>query len=329
VVRSIRRVAVVGLGLIGGSLARRVASEYDTVGYDADSDTRHAARAAGLTVGDAVADVVAGRDLVVVATPLESVADVFAEIAVAATDGATVTDVASVKAGPLAAARGSLGTVPTRHRYVGGHPMAGTEESGFAASDPGLFADAAWVLCVEDDTDTDAWLAVADLVTGLGCRVVPCTADGHDAAVARVSGLPHLLAVTLAATVADGGPLPLALAAGSFRDGTRVAATRPELVAALCDGNRAALAEALDAALARLAEARDALRNGRSVSPLAAAGHDARRGWEHLHQSGQRSTLDATVPDLRARLLALGGGGGAVTAVDGDTLHCSMPERES
>jgi prephenate dehydrogenase len=329
VARSIRRVAVVGLGLIGGSLARRLAAEYDVAGYDADSDTRHAARAAGLTVADSVADVVAGRDLVVVATPLESVADVVAEIAVAAAaaDEATVTDVASVKAGPLAAARGSLGAVRTRHRYVGGHPMAGTEESGFAASDPGLFTGAAWALCVEDDTDTDAWLTVADLVTGLGCRVVPCTADAHDAAVARVSGLPHLLAVTLAATAVDGGPLPLALAAGSFRDGTRVAATRPELVAALCDGNRAALAEALDAALARLAEARDALRNGRGVSPLAAAGHDARRRWEHIHQSEQRSTLDATDPDLRARLLALGAAGGVVTAVAGATLHCSTPGR--
>ncbi len=324
--RGIRRVAVVGLGLIGGSLARRLASAYDVAGYDADANTRQAAAAAGLGVADSVAEAVADRDLVVVATPLASLTDVLAESVAAAPDGAVITDVASVKAGPLAAARGSLGTHPSK-RYVGGHPMAGTERSGFAASDPGLFAGAAWVLCLEDDTDTDAWLAVADLVTRLGCRVVPCTADAHDAAVARVSGLPHLLAVTLAATAADGGPLPLALAAGSFRDGTRVAGTQPELVAALCDGNRAALAEALDAALARLAEARDALLDGRTVSPLVTAGHGARRRWEHLHGNERKSTLDRADPNLRARLLALGAAGGVLAAMNGDTLYGSTPEK--
>lgn len=318
----VRSVAVLGLGLIGGSLARRLAPDYDVVGYDADPGTRGAAATEGIAVADSTVDAVAGRDLVVLAMPLPAIESALAAVA---GSGATpvVTDVASVKAPALAAARAALG--PARGRFVGGHPMAGSERSGFGASDPRLFDGAAWVLCVEDDTDLAAWLAVAALVARLGCRIVPCPADAHDAAVARVSGLPHLLALTLAGVGADGGPLALTLAAGSFRDGTRVASTRPELITALCDGNRAALAQVTDHAVGRLAEARDALRSGGTVAPLAVAGHAARRQWTGSGLGGRLSTVDTTGPDGRAALLAVGTAGGHVTAVSGAVLDCWLP----
>jgi prephenate dehydrogenase len=301
------RIAVVGLGLIGGSVARRLAPGHDVQVWDSDPATREQAARQGLTVA---ADV-AGTDVVVVATPMDVLPAVLSGLAgEAAGAGPIVTDVGSVKAPVLAAARAA----GLAGRYVGGHPMAGVERSGFGASDPGLFDDAAWVLGLEADTDLGRWLTVAGLLTGAGCRVVPATAAAHDEAQARISGLPHLLASALAVAGGQGGPLAAALAAGSFRDGTRVAGTRAEFVAALCDGNRAALARVLDATLADLTEARDALAAGGTVLPLARAGNAASRAWTDPGPTVP-VLLDRTAPDLRAELLALGAAGGCVDAV--------------
>jgi prephenate dehydrogenase len=304
-------IGIVGLGLIGGSLARRLAPDHDVLSYDLDPSTRDAARSAGLAVAESVVDCARGRDLVVVAVPLPA----FASVLPAVGGGAVVTDVASVKGPALAAAR-AAGV-----RWVGGHPMAGTERSGFGAADARLFDGAAWVLCLEDDTDLTGWLAVARLATGLGCRLVPATAAGHDAAVARISGLPHLLALTLARAGADGGPLALALAAGSFRDGTRVAGTRPELITALCEGNRAALADVAAAAAADLAAAAEALRTEASIAALAAAGHAGRQAWTATGLGGRT----APVPLAAAALLAVGTAGGHLTAVGPDTADAWLP----
>jgi prephenate dehydrogenase len=320
--RTVRSVAVLGLGLIGGSIARRLAPDYDVTGYDTDPGTREAAAAAGLATVESIVEAARGRDLVVLAVPLPAYQQVLPAVAAAA-PGAVVTDVASVKAPALAVARATL--APAGVRYVGGHPMAGTEQSGFGASDPRLFDGAAWVLCLEEDTDLAAWLAVAAVVTALGCRVVPCPAAAHDGAVARVSGLPHLLALALATAGTAGGPLALALAAGSFRDGTRVAGARPELVGTLCDGNREALAAVTDEVLATLTQARDALRSGGSVADLVASGQAARRRWTGTGLGGRSSTVDVAAPGGAAALAALGTAGGHVTGVAGTVVDCWLP----
>jgi prephenate dehydrogenase len=307
------RVAVVGLGLIGGSVARRLAPDHQVQVWDTDPATRELAAGQGLTVA---ADVT-GADVVVVATPMGALPAVLGGLSTGAgrdrTDagaGPIVTDVGSVKVPVLAAAR----SAGLRSRYVGGHPMTGVERSGFAASDPALLDDAVWVLGLEEDTDLDRWLTVAGLVTGAGCRVLPTTAAAHDEAQARISGLPHLLAAALAVAAAHGGPLAGALAAGSFRDGTRVAGSRPEFVAALCDGNREALARVLAGTLADLTAARDALAAGGTVLPLATAGHAARRSWDEPAPATELG-LDRAAPTLRADLLELGAAGGTVHAV--------------
>jgi len=125
------------------------------------------------------------------------------------------------------------------------HPMAGKESSGFLAGGPQLFDGCAWVLCLEPgDTDLTDWLTLAGLCTSLGARVVPVTAAEHDRAVAQISHVPHLLAAALSGVLA-GNPLAGTLAAGSFRDGTRVAGSRPELIAAMCGGNAAAVRQVL------------------------------------------------------------------------------------
>lgn len=295
-------IAIIGLGLIGGSLLRRFGD--DAVGYDQDEPTRNLA-AESCAVADSIAAAVSGRDVAIVAVPLPAYESVVAEIR-AAEPEILLTDVTSVKA-PVAGTPG---------RFVGGHPMAGTEESGFAAADPKLFEDAAWVLCLEDGTAIEDWLTIARLVLGTGARVVPATVAEHDAAVARISHLPHILAATLARQADD--PLALSLAAGSFRDGTRVAASRPELTTAMCQANDAALEAAIEEQIRRLMSARRLLARGR-LGELFGAAHKIRSAWPAPAGAARRIELSAA--DLTDQLLALGAAGGSITAIDDEHLH--------
>ena len=306
---------------MGGSLLRRLAADAAVRGYDADPATRQIAREAGHSVADDLPAAVADADLVVLATPLPTLPVLLPELARAIRPRALLTDMTSVKQ-PV---RELVGTLAPGVRFVGGHPMTGTEHSGFAASDPNLFAGTTWVLCLEEDTELAGWLGLAALVTRLGCRVVPATADEHDRAVARISHLPHLLAAALAISGEQGGELALKLAAGSFRDGTRVADTRPELTTAMCDANRAALADALDATVTLLAEARDALRSDQSLAGLLAAGFAARRRWVATGIGGTEIVLSTNAPTLAADLLELGRAGGHLVELSDHKLRGWRP----
>lgn len=321
-------IAVVGLGLIGGSLLRWLAGAGHSVyGYDTDPATRATARTAAAQapaghrwqVPGSLADTVHRRgghaaDLVAVAVPLPAVAGVFDELAGVGYTG-LVTDVTSVKAAvrDLAASRLHQGGRALAG-FVGGHPMAGREASGFGAADPALFQDCAWALCLEPGTSLADWLTLAELLTGLGVRVVPTTADEHDRAVAAVSHVPHLLAAALAARMAA-DPLAATLAAGSFRDGTRVAGGAPRMMAAMCGGNAGPVATALDAMIGDLAAARAALDQPDPIAalePWLAAGCAARAAWPP--RAGETAQLPAR-PDV---LLRLGRVGGWLTAVSPD-----------
>ncbi len=307
------RVAVLGLGLIGGSLLHAVRQTgIDVVGFDIDPATAAAASASGFPVAPTDAAAVHGADLVVLAMPLPEVANALRSLAPHLAPGVLITDVGTLKAPVLAAVREIVPSV----EFVGGHPLAGVEETGWNAADPLLFRDAPWALTVEDDTSLEAWLRLAELVCDLGAKPVPTTADEQDAAIARVIGLPHVLAEALALTGLAGGPLGLSLAAGSYMSGSRVARTRPELVATWCDGN-AALVDALDDAIAHLASARAALAADETVFPLAQAGYAARINWEH--RRFEPVELAAAADVLRAH----GRTGGWVTAVlrDDDAIR--------
>ncbi|MDP9117185.1 MAG: prephenate dehydrogenase/arogenate dehydrogenase family protein [Actinomycetota bacterium] len=299
------RVAVLGLGLIGGSLLHAVRhSGLDVVGYDIDSQTSAAASAAGFTVACSDEAAVRGSDLVVLAMPLPQVRDALESLAPHLSTRAVLTDVGTLKLPVLAAVR----ALAPRARFIGGHPLAGTEDSGWGATDPLMFRDAPWTLTVEDDTDLDGWLALAGLVCDLGAKPVPASAADQDAAVARVIGLPHVLAEALALTGLAGGPLGLSLAAGSYLSGSRVARTRPDLVATWCDGN-ASLVSALDDVIERQVAARGDLADDGSILSLAVAGHDARINWEH--RRFEPVELDATPQQL----ISHGRAGGWITAV--------------
>ena len=276
-------VAVVGLGQLGGSLAAAlVAAGREVTGWDVDPAAREAAAARGVRIGRQLSGVV------VLAVPLPAMGAALDGLDVA--PDATVTDLGSVKT-PVRAALAGLGG-----RYVGGHPMCGTERSGHAATDPGLFHGARWAVCLEEDTELPRWLRVAEVALAAGAEVVPATSGEHDAAVAAVSHVPHLLAAALAAAAAEAGPLALALAAGSFRDGTRVAASDPTFVTAMVEGNATPVATALDRVRTQL---------DRPWPDLVAAGHAVR--------SAEPGRREVRVPLERTALLALGRAGGAVT----------------
>jgi prephenate dehydrogenase len=276
---------VVGLGQLGGSLAAAlVAAGREVTGWDVDPDARAAAADRGVSIGTELTGVV------VLAVPPAALPAALAALAV--DPAATVTDVGSVKRPVLETVGAAFGS-----RFVGGHPMCGTEQSGHAAADPELFRGARWAVCLEPETDLARWLRVAEIALAVGAEVVPATAAEHDDAVAAISHVPHLLAAALAAAAAQAGPLALSLAAGSFRDGTRVAGSDPALVTAMVEGNAVPTA----AALVRVQE-----QLTRPWPELVAAGHAVRSAAA----PGRRTVR---VPLDRPALLALGRAGGAVT----------------
>ncbi|RIV33163.1 prephenate dehydrogenase [Micromonospora radicis] len=255
------RVAVVGTGLIGGSVLLRLhAAGWDVTGWDPDEATRRRARLAGVPTAERLADAVADRDLVFLGGPLPTLPATLVEVAAATGEDCLLTDVGSTKAelAALAAARGLT------HRFVPGHPMAGTDRAGLVAASPELFAGAAWVLCPAPDGLT-AFRRLAAVVTDVfAARVVPMAADRHDAVVALASHVPHLLAGALAGAAERSSlrDAVLTLAAGSFRDGTRVAGTPAGRTANMLRGNREQVLAALAEVTAVLDELAGALRTG-------------------------------------------------------------------
>jgi prephenate dehydrogenase len=290
-------VAVVGLGQLGGSLAAAlVAAGRPVTGWDVDEAARDAAAARGVQISRQLDGVV------VLAVPLT--------VMTAALDGltvgpdATITDIGSVK-GPVVQALGSR----WGSRFVGGHPMCGTERSGFTATDPALFTGARWAVCLEADTELPRWLRVAEIALAVGAQVVPVTAAEHDDAVAAISHVPHLLAAALASAAADAGPLALNLAAGSFASGTRVIGSNPAFVTAMVEGNAAPTAEALTRVLTQLE---------RPWPELVASGHAVA-----TRETGRR---EVRVPLERAALLSVGRSGGAITGRLAAFLEGWVPE---
>ena len=303
-------VCVLGLGLIGGSLLRAAAAAgREALGYNRSVEGAQAARADGFAattdLTEALTWAAQHRALIVLAVPMPAVGQMLGHIKQDAPE-CPLTDVLSVKGAVLAQVR-AAGLLD---RYVGGHPMAGTAHSGWRAGSAGLFAGAPWVVSVDEHVDAGIWSQVMRLALDCGAVVVPARSDEHDAAAASISHLPHLLAEALAAEAGD-VPLAFALAAGSFRDGTRVAGTAPELVRAMCEANADQLLPALDRALGLLHHARDTLADKGSVAELVDAGHAARVRFESFSRPDVVAvTLGAE--NWRAELAAAGRAGAVI-----------------
>ncbi len=259
-----RTIVVVGIGIIGGSLAlaarRRRLAEV-VLGVDTDADSRDWAIAHGV-VDDALSPTEAMSagwfspevaDLVVLATPALVAVDWLARLGEVGYAG-IVTDVASTKTEIVSAAEEFLGE---QAAFVGGHPMAGSERSGVKAADANLFEGAYYVLTPTKSTDVVAYRKLNAFVSGLGARVVPVDARAHDEAVAVISHVPHVTAAALinvaAARSAQAGEDMLRLAAGGFKDMTRIAAGSPELWTGICLDNASALSRGIDTLIHELA----------------------------------------------------------------------------
>jgi len=246
-------VAIVGVGLIGGSLARALKERglcATVVGMGRGES--NLLRALELGVVDKVErDVTAGvrqADLVVVATPVGELGALIRKIAPHVRSDAVVTDVGSVKA---AVVREADSVFPEPVRFVGGHPVAGTEHSGVEASFASLFSSRRCILTPTERTDPQALASVRSLWEAVGSHVVEMDVALHDRIMGFVSHLPHIVAYALVHAVAeaekkDGAPL-LPFTAGGFRDFTRIASSHPEMWRDICLGNRDALLEAMEA----------------------------------------------------------------------------------
>jgi prephenate dehydrogenase len=310
---------VIGLGLIGGSVLRAAARAGRPV-FGASAEPVPDPRVEP-SVAAALARAAREDALVVLAVPLPAVDDVLRLVAEHAPE-CLLTDVVSVKE-PVAAA---VARRLPGARYAGGHPMAGRSVSGWPAGSEDLFDGAAWVVATDEDTALPAWREAVSLALDCGAQVVPTTSREHDAAVARISHLPHLLAAVLASTGAEGGSLALSLAAGSFTDGTRVMGTRPELVLAMCEGNRGPLLAAVDEALGRLGAARGALASTGGLAATVRAGHEGRLALQDL-QGAEREEIpiDLTDPEAFETLRDLGTGGGRILRLAGDLVIGALP----
>lgn len=264
-----QRVAILGVGLIGGSLARAIrrgglAGEIVGGGRDA----AHLRRATELGVIDSystdLAQAVAGADLVVLAMPVGGMAGVMARLAEHLPAEAIITDVGSVKGCVVDAAREVFGEVPAR--LVPGHPIAGTERSGVEASFDHLFDGKKVILTPLQHTDREALARVDRLWREIGADVVHLEVAHHDEVLAATSHLPHVLAYALVDTLAGMQERTeiFEFAAGGFRDFTRIASSDPGMWHDICLANKDALLSALRAFSTGLGELEKALEKGDS-----------------------------------------------------------------
>ena len=262
-------VFVIGVGLMGGSLGLALRSRgHRVVAWDSDAETleRCIAMGAADAASTDFARSCAECDIAVVAVPVSQVAE---QVAAALNAGApVVTDVGSVKA-PIVAAVNAL---TSRSEYfVAGHPMAGSEQDGLDGADADLFVGATWVLTPTERTNQDAHTSARSLALLVGAEVIELEPERHDALVAVVSHVPQLAATTLmdvASKAGDGSAVILRLAAGGFRDMTRIAASHPAIWPEICAANKDAIVEALDTYVAALGEVRSMVSSGNRVALL-------------------------------------------------------------
>jgi prephenate dehydrogenase len=257
-----RRVLIIGTGLIGASIGCALTAAGWPV-HLRDRQSSHARVAESLGAGTTAAPVPTEVGLVVVAVPPRALPQVIAS-ALSEFPAATVTDVGSVKAGVLDELWGHTDLT----RYVGSHPMAGSHHSGPVVARADLFRERTWVITPHRQSAPGATAAVAEVAAACGGRVLTMDVVDHDAAVARVSHLPHLLSVLMAGHLTSVPDADLRLAGQGLRDVTRVAASDPELWEQIVSANSAAVLTELQALRSHLDEVIVAIDSGPQISQL-------------------------------------------------------------
>jgi prephenate dehydrogenase len=310
------KIAVLGVGLIGGSIGLAARERLDAEVIGCGRSPERLQRAVELGAIDratgSLAEACAGADLVFCAGPVAALPEQAREALAASGPEAVVTDVGSTK-GELVAAVGD------DERFIGGHPLAGAETAGVENARVDLFEGARWYLTPTERSSGLHYDRLQRALTGLGARPQAIDPRSHDQLMATVSHLPHVLANVLAAEAAqsltqDSERLPDV--GPSFRDATRVAGSNPAIWADIFATNRKAVAESVDAVVARLREAAELIRSGDREATAAwhgAAGEDRRRLLEAESEAGPLRELRIVVsnkPGTIAELaLALGEAG--------------------
>jgi len=298
----VSRVSLLGTGLIGGSVAlglRAARPDILVTGFDVDPAAARAAlgRGALTDVAPSPEDAVRRADLVVLAVPVDRIAPLCARLADAVASGAVITDVGSTKVAVVRAGENAFGG-----RFVGGHPMAGSERHGIEAADGGLFDGAWWILTPTSTTSPEAYRGARALADALGAQPVALDPVAHDALVARLSHVPQLIASALVQVASAAGDRQalLGLAGAGFRDVTRIAMSNPDLWVAILRSNRSAVLEALVALSARVAAIGAAV-EGQRWDELRAFLQTARQARLELFAkpgyAGEPVTLSMLVPD--------------------------------
>ncbi len=300
-------VAIVGLGLIGASLAAALAKAWPGMrifGVDVDGRACVVAEEHGWVDeacrpddGAFAAFLRDEADLVVLAVPVAAVDGYMRMLADAGYAG-VLTDTVSTKAHMIESA---LAILPDASIYVPGHPMAGSEKTGVDAARSDLYEGANWILCPDETTDPDAFQKLHELICGMDARVVSLPREDHDRAVAIVSHVPHMVAsalMQLALAHVDESRSLMRLAAGGFKDTTRVAAGSPELWCGIAFDNAHALADGLDETAGILTELREALTSGDKVrfTRMLASAADARRELPAAWVPGSDRLVEVRIP---------------------------------
>lgn len=280
-----KRVAIIGLGLIGGSigLALRQAKAVEQVaGYDLGRGVSEHARKLGAIDQscNTLADAVRGTELIILATPVGAMRSLLQSIATLASPGAVVTDVASTKAQVINWAEEYL---PPHIFFVGGHPIAGKELSGVEAAEAALFQNCVYCLTPTRHTSAVALEKVSQLIEVLGARVRFLEPVEHDGQVAGVSHLPFVASTILMQTVTGSATWDDAayLAGSGFRDMTRLAAGSPEMYRDICLTNGEALTRWLNSYIEELTRFRDRLAaHDSTIGEVFSHAQQLRRAWQ-------------------------------------------------
>jgi prephenate dehydrogenase len=279
------RIAIIGLGLIGGSigLALKQANwrQVEVIGYARHRETAALARKSGAIdrIELDLRKAVKSADIIIVATPVLAIKDVFAQIAPELSDGSIVTDTASTK---LQVIQWAQELLPARTNFIGGHPMAGKEISTIKAATADLFRKCAYCLTPLPQAKPAALRTVKDMVKALGAVPLVIDAEEHDRLVAGISHLPLLLsaALVLATTKNPSWPQMSRLAASGYRDLTRLASGNPEVSAHICLSNRAAIVSWIDMFIEELQKLRKLVADGsEEIERTLAIANEARQKW--------------------------------------------------
>ena len=278
------KVTVIGLGLIGGSLAaalRESGEVGEVFGVERDAESLRFALGNGIADAGAfeIGPGISGSEIVVVSTYVDTIAQLAGEVSGFVSPGTVVCDVGSVKASIVRA----MENAPRNIRFVGAHPIAGRETSGVMESDPGLFSGKRCIVTPTESTSPEALRVVKKLFSLVGSEMVEMDPESHDEVFSLVSHLPHAVAYSLVSAVASrGGDRNLFdFSGGGLADFTRIAGSSPEMWAGIFIENRDALLDAIRGFAGKLGEIEKAVASG-NVEDLAALLREARDSKRNL-----------------------------------------------